>query len=502
MRVTEKRAIGAVTALLWLPSLTTLAAAKEPASYVKAMGLVRERKYHEAVVYLDLALSQKPDHVRAFDHLAKCHVRLGNFATARDVLDRLASTAPSHRMTAGLEAKMIEQYLHCAGRLQRGDEAALEDMQTIASARTARTDVRAHAALAIASFCYSHKQLARAARAYDQVRQQADHLYDHGVPVRHLRSLLMSQQRVAALDLYPKLSDQLRDPYLEEAQKVLVECVLQHAREVAHLHKPTRLTLRGAHDTFARGLSVLPEGSKAKASLDQELAEFEVEMGRALKAEGEGALKAKDSALANHCVADVLELATRCEPGTRLWAQSVKADLEEEAHKMYIAGVRLLSDRDYQAALSQLRRAPMHYPRTKGAWKALWYMGQAYGGLNKPELAFQCHEKAFKLYPNSPGLCNVCYKLGQYYEGKKNWRAAARAYEHALEYGSTRINADMCGFLLTLLHWERKDYAQTKQTGERFLKLFPDSSLRKRVGLMIRSSDLHLAANRRSSARR
>ena len=57
------------------------------------------------------------------------------------------------------------------------------------------------------------------------------------------------------------------------------------------------------------------------------------------------------------------------------------------------------------------------------------------------------------------------------------------------------MNADICGFDLTLLYWEQKDYVRCKAAGERFLKLFPKSFLRKRVGLMIRSSELHLAAD-------
>ena len=285
----------------------------------------------------------------------------------------------------------------------------------------------------------------------------------------------------------------------DEAQKVLVNCVLQHARDVAHLDKPTRLTLRMAHDTFHRGLAALPDGSAAKATLDKELAQFEVEIGRLLKAQAARALRVKDTATASHCVADLLELAPRSESAVRGWAQFKKCEMEQAAHRMYVEGVRRLGQRpnkDYQGAIAKLEPIARLYPRANAAFEALYDIGLSYHEMGKPDVALRYYQRAMDLQPNSRGLCNVSIRLGGCYEKSGRVEDAIQTYTRAVQAAPKGMNADMCQFVLTVVYWEQKDWEKCCREAQKFLKLFPKSSLRRRVGLMMQSSQKHMRAER------
>jgi len=533
-----------------------LAHAGSPASAL-ATGhrLMLERRYDEAVVYLQAALDNAKRPGPVAKYLAFCFARTGQYDDAIALLERLCEAGKMGRSVVDQETNGIRAFVKARFLADSGQHAsAAARLDPVAARTLPAPQLQLDAAVALGHARFAQNDFAGAAEAY-QCATQSDEQWAYPQPalIRHVRSLLECQRPGEAVTLLDQHHATLSRPLADDVQDTIADAFITHAHttlsSAANLPRTGRLLL--ASQILTRGFEFLrpPEegvcsgrviasssgvGQLAQAAngtkprenrtsniphptpniqgtasspllpltrIHLRLAQVQTELAQLWLAEGQAALDAGNTASATE---RFWRATVQCPHADRqVWLENKRNHnkLHWAAHEQLNEVFRKhLRGRDFASAAQAFHSVAWTYPYTKPGARAFYFEAKCLRDLGKPAQAGTLFKSFLKKHPHSHLASTACYQLGQQAAGKGKPKDALKWYERALRDHPDGANADMCAFLIAVHHWERKDYRRCAKMSEHLVAQYPKSPLCARAKLILQYIKRRDAARRKKQS--
>ena len=176
-------------------------------------------------------------------------------------------------------------------------------------------------------------------------------------------------------------------------------------------------------------------------------------------------------------------------PKTQKWKNPNYSPLVTP-YLQYKEAERTFEKKDYDRAFKEFRKVLIHYPDSKEAADAQYYLGRCLEEMGKQYKAFQEYSKVIDSYPNSVRINEVVerlYVLGEYFLNRqtKKWLGISR-YEF-IEHPSIEIfnfivtkvpytpQAPKAQYKLGLLLMELGRYRESRSAFEKVIANYPES---------------------------
>jgi len=499
---------------------------------------MHDRRYDEAVVYLQAALdiAKRPGPVAKY--LAFCLARTGQYDDAIALLERLCEAGKMGRSVVDQETSGIRAFVKARSLADSGQHASAAALLEPVAARTLpATQLQLDSAVALGHARFAQNDFAGAAEAYQCAAQSGEQwAYPERALIRHVRSLLECRRPGEAVALLDQHHVVLSHPLAGDVQDTIANAFITHAdntlSSAANLPRTGRLLLASqiltrGHDYLVDvGQASLP-ANRAKprnlttsniqpsavvprarahsrphptpniqqsksvaqppfARVLERLAQVQTELAQLWLAEGQAALEAGNTASATE---HFWRATVQCPHADRqVWLANKKHHnkLHWAAHEQLNEVFRKhLRGRDFASAAQAFHSVAWTYPYTKPGARAFYFEAKCLRDLGKPAQAETLFKSFLKKHSHSHLASTACYQLGQQAAGKGERKAALKWYERALKDHPNGANADMCAFLIAVHHWERKDYKRCAKMSDHLLAQYPKSPLCARAKLML-----------------
>ena len=223
--------------------------------------LLRERRYDEAVVYLQAALDSTKRPGPVAKYLAFCFARTGQYDDAIALLERLCEAGQMGRSLVDQETDGIRAFVKARSLADSGQFAAAAALLEPVAARTSpATLLHLDAAVALGRARFAQHDFAGAADAYRLAADAGEQwAYPERALLRHARSLLECQCPGEAVALLDEHHGILSQPLPAAAQEAIADAYVSHAdntlNRAANLPRTGRLIL--ASQILTRGYGCL-----------------------------------------------------------------------------------------------------------------------------------------------------------------------------------------------------------------------------------------------------
>jgi len=152
--------------------------------------------------------------------------------------------------------------------------------------------------------------------------------------------------------------------------------------------------------------------------------------------------------------------------------------------------VQSFDDGDYKTALSDLRKVIIHFPDSKEAPEAQFYIGKCMEALDKPYEAFKEYQKIVDSYPYSKRIGEIVaieYRIGEYFLNKERKKWLGVALDELFEHPSIGIfkkvidnapyseSAQAARYKLGLLYKGLAHYEEAISSFKELIEKYPES---------------------------
>lgn len=153
-------------------------------------------------------------------------------------------------------------------------------------------------------------------------------------------------------------------------------------------------------------------------------------------------------------------------------------------------GEKTFEKKKYQRAFREFKKILMHYPDSKEAAEAQYYLGRCLEEMNKPYQAFLEYTNVIEKYPNSKRINEVVerqYKIGEYFLSRahKQWlgvsiydfvdHPAVEIFTKIVEKSPYSKYAAQAQYKLGLLLTQLKRYDEGRDAFQKVIENYPDS---------------------------
>ena len=486
-----------------------------------------ERRYDEAVVYLEAALESAKRPGPAAKYLAFCLARTGQYADAIALLERRCDAGKMGRSVVDQETDGIRAFVKARSLADAGQFAPAAALLEPAAGQTLpATQLHLDAAVALGHARFAQTDFAGAADAYQRAAEAGERwAYPERALIRHARSLLECQRPGEGVTLLNEHHGALCHPLSIGTQEVIADAFISHADKT--VNGSTTLPLTGrlvlASQILTRGYDCLVGQASLPASgakpckgptsdirhstpniqpsvnrVLERLAQVQTGLAKLWLDAGQSALDAGHTASATE---HFWRATVQCPHADRqVWLENKKNHnkLHWAAHEQLNQAFRKhLRGRDFASAAQAFHDVAWTYPYTTPGARAFYFEAKCLRDLGKPAQAETLLRSFLKKHSHSHLASTVCYQLGQQAAGKGKPKDALKWYERALDNHPNGANADMCAFLIAVHHWERKHYKRCAELSEYLLAHHPKSPLCPRAKLMLEYVKRRAAARRK-----
>ncbi len=454
-----------------------------PSPRERGLKLFMDGQYDKAVLYLEAALVAEPKDAHLIDKLALCCIRTGDYVRAAQLL-RAAAQAGS---PASFRMKQEAQALERMAAARRGAANAGELLAAAARANTYHPDVPLEAAMLLGRLRFDQQRYAEAADAYAQAAKAKYAGFGFPSLQQYIIALVETGRRMDALAAFdalrsriPKQRPQAFDAALLRAHLTLADAALEYA--------PTdKGRLLMARRILLKGLDRIPSQGAERKQLEARLLRVKTDLCKVLTAEGDAAMAKGDTRAAIIAYDDARQLCKGVEPDLYYAAHNRWYALSRDAEKRFIKGFDLQKDGDYRGAIAAFDDVLRRWPRARHAHKALFYKAGAYQSLRKYAEAAQCYKQLLATYPDSGFAPWACIEIGEYHAiADEDYDECIRWLREAVKRQPQGHNSDLAQYWLAEVYWEKLgDYKQSYIELKKFMKLYPNSQVRRRAELRI-----------------
>ena len=193
--------------------------------------LMRERRYDEAVVYLQAALGNAKRPGPVAKYLAFCFARTGQYDDAIALLERLCEAGKMGRSLVDQETHGIRAFIKARSLADSGQFApAAALLEPIAARSAPATQLHLDAVAALGDALFAQSEFAGAADAYQRAAEAGERwAYAERALIRHVRSLLECHRPAEAITLLDEHHAALRHPLAVDVQEIIAHAFLSHA---------------------------------------------------------------------------------------------------------------------------------------------------------------------------------------------------------------------------------------------------------------------------------
>ncbi len=514
----------AAAALLLLIVCAGAHAAPNPRA--RGLKLFMDGQYDKAVLYLEAAFAAEPKDAHLIDKLALCCIRTGDYARAAQLMRTAAKTGGTASFRMQQEAQALERIAAARGRDAEaagdairklpsaadrivspdradGDAKASGDTKSGAArpwfmspadlltaatrANTYHPDVPLEAAMLLGSLRFDQQRYAEAADAYAQAAKAKYAGFGFPNLQQYIIALVEAGRHMDALAAFDSHQAQVPEQRPQAFDAALLRAHLTLADSALESAPTNKGRLLMARRILVKGLDRIPSQGAERDQLAARLLQVKIALCKVLTAEGDEAIAKGDTRAAIIAYDDVRQLCKGIEPELYYATHNKWYALSRDAEKRFLEGFELQRDGDYRAAIAAFDDVLRRWPRAKHAHKALFYKASAYENLRKYAQATQCYKQLLATYPESGFVPWACIEIGEHCAiAGEDYDECIRWLREAVKRQPQGHNSDLAQYWLAEVYWEKlRNYKQSYIELKKFMKLYPQSQVRRRAELRI-----------------